>query len=365
VPPLTSFYLYLTNGCNLACRHCWISPKFVDGEPDPGDCLDLELLKKAVREAKPLGLRHAKLTGGEPTLHPQFVEIVDLLTSYELSLDMETNGTLMDLSLARHLATKTNLSFVSVSLDGPTTDIHDSFRGIKGSFDRALIGFKNLVTVGFRPQVIMALHRGNANLVSDVVELALKIGAGSVKFNPVTKSGRGIKMHKDSETLTFTEIIELVHKIRGPLREEYSIPLIINTPLAFYTANELLDQGPDNNCHVRTVLGILGSGEMALCGIGRTVPELCYGNLEENDIREIWLEHPQLIKLRQELDAPYPVICENCIHARNCASYCVAQNYSYTGKMVSPAWFCIEAYERDLFPQSRMRKFLKNINTNG
>ena len=43
VPPLTTFYLYLTSGCNLRCRHCWIAPTFVNGEPSPGDYLELGL----------------------------------------------------------------------------------------------------------------------------------------------------------------------------------------------------------------------------------------------------------------------------------------------------------------------------------
>ena len=36
VPPLRAFYLYMSTGCNLRCRHCWITPRFVRGEPDPG-----------------------------------------------------------------------------------------------------------------------------------------------------------------------------------------------------------------------------------------------------------------------------------------------------------------------------------------
>ena len=88
VPPLRSFYLYMSNSCNLACRHCWITPRFVDGKPDPGDVIDVEALRAAVKEAKPLGLGSAKLTGGEPMLHPQFLQIVDLLTAEGLGMNM-------------------------------------------------------------------------------------------------------------------------------------------------------------------------------------------------------------------------------------------------------------------------------------
>ena len=79
VPPLRAFYLYMSNSCNLKCRHCWITPRFVDGKPDPGDVIDVDALREAVAEAKPLGLSNAKLTGGEPLLHPRFIEIVDML----------------------------------------------------------------------------------------------------------------------------------------------------------------------------------------------------------------------------------------------------------------------------------------------
>jgi MoaA/NifB/PqqE/SkfB family radical SAM enzyme len=118
VPPLRAFYLYMSNSCNLKCRHCWITPRFVDGQPDPGDVIDVDALREAVAEAKPMGLSSAKLTGGEPLLHPRYLEIVDLLTEAGLGLDMETNGTLLTAELARYLKEETNLGFISVSIDG-------------------------------------------------------------------------------------------------------------------------------------------------------------------------------------------------------------------------------------------------------
>src|SRR5215471_13831294 len=63
VPPLRTFYLYLTAGCNLACRHCWISPRY-QANGGTGGHLDLTLLERAIVEAKPLGLQSVKLTGG-------------------------------------------------------------------------------------------------------------------------------------------------------------------------------------------------------------------------------------------------------------------------------------------------------------
>jgi SynChlorMet cassette radical SAM/SPASM protein ScmF len=352
---LTTFYLYLTSGCNLRCRHCWITPRFVDGEPSPGEVLSPELLRSAVEQARPLGLSEAKLTGGEPLLHPQFVEIVDLLTAEGIRTHMETNGTLIDAALARDLREETSLWFVSVSIDGPTAGIHDPFRGVAGSFDGAVHGFRHLVDVGYQPQLIMSVHRGNVEHVTDVVELALELGAGSVKFNPVTRSGRGIAMHERDEALDVVEILELAHFVRGELQERSPIRLILSTPPALYSVGELVDWGPDQECHVRHILGILGSGDMALCGIGQTVPELCFGNLEETEIREVWLRHPMLLKLREDLRGEYPGLCRDCIHAHRCLTHCVAQNYVESGQLVTPHTLCAAAHERGLFPASRLR----------
>lgn len=356
VPPLTTFYLYLTNGCNLACRHCWITPKFVNGEPDPGDCLDLELLKKAVREAKPLGLQSAKLTGGEPTLHPQFVEIADYLTYEGLSLTMETNGTLIDAVLARHLKEKTSLWHVSVSIDGPSAEVHDPFRGVSGSFDAAVRGLRALVNAGYRPQVIMSLHRGNAGHVAEMVRFVAELGAGSLKFNPVMQSGRGITMHANNEDLKIEELLDLVTYIRGELQASSPINLYISTPLALYSVRELVENRSRGQCHVLNILGILGSGDMALCGIGRTVPDLCYGSLQEVSVGEAWLEHPMIQQLRSQLSGEYPGICRQCIHARQCLTWCVALNYVESGSLVAPFSTCQAAFEHGLFPLSRLRE---------
>ncbi|MBW1786793.1 MAG: radical SAM protein, partial [Deltaproteobacteria bacterium] len=91
VPPLRHLYMYLTEGCNLACRHCWLSPKRVqEGKPFP--FLPMAKFETVILEAKPLGLAGVKLTGGEPLLHPRVEEMFDFIGRHALHLSMETNG---------------------------------------------------------------------------------------------------------------------------------------------------------------------------------------------------------------------------------------------------------------------------------
>jgi SynChlorMet cassette radical SAM/SPASM protein ScmF len=358
VPVLRAFYLYLTTGCNLACRHCWIVPKSLNGEAFPGNCLDVVLLREAVAEAKPLGLAHAKLTGGEPTLHPRFLQIVDLLTGEGLRLSLETNGTLIDRALARHLKENTSLDSVSISLDGATAETHDAFRNVPGAFGSALGGLDHLVDAGYKPQVIMSPHRGNIGELEDLVKLAVERGAGSVKFNPVMRVGRGIAMHKQDETLNFDEVIALARFVRGELQDRTPIRLVLMTPPALFTVKELIrSQDGADACGVRHILGILGSGEMALCGIGRSIPDLCFGQLGRDSVRKVWLEHPKLKQLRHDLESDYPGVCGQCIHAPRCLTHCVAQNYADSGNLVWPSWLCAEAEARGVFPKARWRSW--------
>ncbi len=350
-------YLYLSAGCNLHCRHCWITPTFVRGKPVPGECIDFELLKGAVAEARTLGLIAAKLTGGEPVLHPEFIRILDWLTEQGLRLTMETNGTLIDRALADHLHNHTGLYHIAVSFDSSEAGQHDWFRGVNGAFEAAQRGFRNLVEAGFHPQIIMSVYRDNVSRIESLIEFAMELGSDSVKFNPIVPTGRGAEMHRKGLALAFDELIELNHRIRGPLQDQYPIHLCSMVPPALLSVKEMLRGASVGCCSVRNILGILGSGEMALCGIGRTVPELCFGRLGHDSLRSVWIQNPVLNQMRQDLDRPFPGICGDCIHAPRCLTHCLAMNYEESGKLVFPSSMCITADQRGLFPSTRRKSW--------
>jgi SynChlorMet cassette radical SAM/SPASM protein ScmF len=360
VPPLRSFYLYLTSGCNLACRHCWIKPHFVNGKPDPRECIDVEMLLAAVNEAKTLGLVNCKLTGGEPLFHPRFREIATGLSAMGINMNMETNGVLLTPAMARFLKNETNVYFASVSIDYDNPDLHDAFRGVQGSFKDALGGLDALAQAGYNnTQVIMSVHKGNVEQIDGVVALAEAHGAVSVKFNPVTDNGRGKQMTQRRETLTIPELLALEKYVYGELKEKSKIKkLILNLPPAIRSLKVLMEtKGSTGDCGVISVLGILGTGEIAMCGIGQTIPSLVYGKLGDS-ITEIWVNHPRLKLLRDDLAdrKNYPGICGDCLLSRICRTGCVANNYDGGGGMVWPGKQCTEAARMGLFPESRRRK---------
>jgi SynChlorMet cassette radical SAM/SPASM protein ScmF len=360
VPPLGTFYIYLSDNCNMRCRHCWIEPRFTDGKPDPGRIVDVEALREAVREGKTLGLSTAKLTGGEPMLHPRFLEVADMLEAEGLGVYMETNGTLLTAEVARHLKDRTKMSFISLSLDGPDAPTHDAFRGVAGAFDGALRGLSYLVDAGFKnTQVIMSVHHGNRAQIEALVNLVAARGAASVKLNPVTQTGRGSTMHQRGETLDFDELMELSRYIDYDLSPRAPIDVILNIPPALSSLRRLRRTGGScGDCSVRGILGILGTNQYALCGIGATCPQFVYGQLGKDSVRDIWLTNPTILYLRRVLaDVDnFPGICARCIHARSCRTGCVVDNFSESGQLIATEWMCAEAERRGLFPASRAQR---------
>jgi SynChlorMet cassette radical SAM/SPASM protein ScmF len=369
VPALTAFYLYMSNTCNLRCRHCWITPGFGDGKTTPGDFVDPEVLRQAVVEAKALGLCSVKLTGGEPMLHPRFMEIADMLTAEGMNMDMETNGTLLTAEKASHLKEKTNVRFISISLDGPDARSHDSFRGVPGAFGAALRGLDCLVSAGYKNcQVIMSVHRGNRHQVEEVVALATTHGANSVKFNPVTRTGRAVAMEESGEVMDFEEHLSFARYVSTELRPKARVGIILNMPPALSSMRDLWrTHGRTGDCGVLRILGVLGNGDIALCGIARTVPELVYGKLGRDSIRDIWFTNPTILGLRRALtdvdSLPNP--CAKCLFVRACRTGCVANNYSETGSLTAPTWLCAEADRRGLFPAKRAQRRSSSVEKKG
>jgi SynChlorMet cassette radical SAM/SPASM protein ScmF len=344
--------VYASGSCNLACRHCWIAPTY-QGNGGNGRHINLEHVRKAIREARPLGLQSVKLTGGEPTLHPQFRQLVSLIAEAGLRITIETNGTLIDAGLAAFLKQEPLVSFISVSVDGATAETHDALRGVPGSYDCAIRGIRALVEVGFHPQLICSVHKGNVSQMAEVVALGERLECESVKFNYVQAMGRG-KQFVEEHGLRVAEVIEICRDTEAELASQSQIPVLSNLPFAFYSVRKLLDERL-GRCMVTSILGMLSDGTLALCGIGVHIPELVYGHIEKDDLRDLWCHSPGLIHLREQIPARLSGICERCVHRDHCLGTCVALNFHDTGRLDAPYQFCGRAEALGLFPGSRKK----------
>ena len=351
--PLNQIYFYLTEGCNLRCRHCWIAPKY-QGKESSYPALELDLFKSIIEQAKPLGLSGVKLTGGEPLLHPQINEILEYIQTEDLRLTVETNGVLCTPELASKMAACKN-PFISVSLDGSDAGTHEWVRGVEGSFGAALEGIRILVNAGFKPQLIMTIMRHNKEQMEPVVRLAERFGAGSVKFNIVQPTARGEKLHNSGEALSIEELVELGRWVETTLSDSTSLPVYFGHPMAFRPLGKMFGENGDGCgvCGIFGILGVLADGSYALCGIGETVPDFVFGHAASGSLADVWNTTPVLHEMREGLPKRLEGICGDCLMKGSCLGSCVAQNYYRSKNLWAPYWYCEKAYSSGLFPETR------------
>ncbi|MCK9233349.1 MAG: SynChlorMet cassette radical SAM/SPASM protein ScmF [Syntrophales bacterium] len=352
--PLNQIYFYLTGGCNLNCRHCWIEPRKAQaGKPFPA--LDPEMFQGIINEAIPMGLKGVKLTGGEPLLHPQIGVMIDIVRKNRLNLSMETNGTLCTKDIAAKMAECRNLS-VSVSLDGADATTHEWVRGRKGCFQETLEGIGHLVRAGIRPQIIMTVMRCNRDQMADLVRLAETLNAASVKFNVLQPTARGLKMHEASEGLDVGELISTGTWVDEELSATTKLDLYFHQPPAFRSLGRMFGKGGDGcySCGILGILGVLSDGSYALCGIGTTVPELIFGRAGQDPLEKVWRDNSTLNEIRQGLPERLTGVCASCVMKQICSGSCLAQNYYRSGNLWAPFWYCEEARSQGLFPESRL-----------
>lgn len=353
---LNTIYFYLTEGCNLACRHCWIAPKYQTGD-HTYPSLDLDLFRSILRQAKAMNVSAVKLTGGEPLIHPQILEIMELIRTEDIRLTMETNGVLCTSEMAKEISLGKN-AFVSVSIDAADPEIHEWVRGVKGSFDAAVEGVRNLVKYKMRPQIIMTIMRRNKHQMEAIVRLAESLGAGSVKYNILQPTARGETMHEQGETLSIEELMELGNWVENELSKTTNLRLVYSHPIAFRPFSRMFGENGDGCglCGIFGIIGVLASGKYALCGIGETVPELIFGDARTDRLEDVWKNSEVLNEIRSGLPKHLEGICDECVMKNICLGNCIAQNYYRSKSLWAPYWYCEEAKKAGLFPETRLRK---------
>jgi SynChlorMet cassette radical SAM/SPASM protein ScmF len=351
IPQLRTLYFYITNTCNLRCTHCWLARQ--TGQDRSSELTTFEI-KDVIDQALPLGLKSIKLTGGEPFVRDDIVEIVGFADELGVTVRLETNAMLLNGGTARALAGFHRLRQVAVSLDGATPESHGLLRGADGAFDKTVRGIKHLVESGLRVQVISCLHRGNVGEMAELIALAAGLGASSFKINPITSLGRGQEMAEQGSLLDLEEVLEFNRWLEDGSAGGGGISTIMSLPLVFQSLAAIRRQGMPR-CGVMNLLGVLPGGELSLCGIGEAHPDLVFGHVRRESLRAVWEGSAVLARVRQEIGEWPAGLCRRCMVKRYCTwGYCRAEAHALSGSLSAPSPACQAAWEAGLFPAGRL-----------
>jgi len=187
----------LTNTCNLHCSYCLRDEDAL--HHDPAAFLPVDLFARAAGEAKAaMGIEHVMFTGGEPTLHRQFGDILAAAADLGLTCSFVTNGWHFERVwplLVQHRDTVTHVSF---SFDGTTRETHDRWRG-KGSFDRAVRACARCWAAKFPFNMKVGIRRDTVPDLERFAIFAARLGAAGLSFSHVMPTSNA-----DAEALALT-----------------------------------------------------------------------------------------------------------------------------------------------------------------
>jgi mycofactocin radical SAM maturase len=174
----------LTYACNLSCVHCLSS----SGRRDPRE-LSTGECRAVIDELERMQVFYVNIGGGEPTVRPDFWELVDYATAHHVGVKFSTNGVKITPEVARRLAASDYVD-VQISLDGATAEVNDAVRG-PGSYATALRAMTNLAAAGFRGfKISVVVTRQNAGQLDAFKAIADQFGA-QLRLTRLRPSGRG------------------------------------------------------------------------------------------------------------------------------------------------------------------------------
>ncbi|MBS2939401.1 mycofactocin radical SAM maturase [Nocardioides sp. J2M5] len=174
----------LTYACNLACVHCLSS----SGRRDPRELTTGEC-KQLIETFERMQVFYVNIGGGEPTVRPDFWELLDHAVEHHVGVKFSTNGFRITAERARRLAATPYVD-VQVSLDGATAEVNDRVRG-RGTYDAALRALAHLRDAGMEDvKVSVVCTRENVSQLDRFKQIADDHGA-RLRLTRLRPSGRG------------------------------------------------------------------------------------------------------------------------------------------------------------------------------
>jgi heme b synthase len=340
----------LTAQCNLKCVHCRAvaMPEKMKGELSTAEIF--KIIDDIAKLYKPILV----LTGGEPLYREDIFDIASHAVSKGLRVALATNGTLIDERIAKKIK-DAGILRVAISIDGGDANVHDSFRGIPGSFDAAMNGLKFVKKAGVETQINSTIAKHNVHQVADIFNLALGMKVNALHYFMLVPVGCGV-MIADSEMLPAQQYEEVLNWLYDQFIAHKDIELKATCAPHYYriirqrAKQDGIKLSFETHGMAAMTKGCLAGSAVAFISRLGVVQPCGYlpaaaGNLKKQTFEDVW-EHSKIFH-----DMRDPSLlkdkCGACEYRAVCAG-CRARAYYQTGDYLDEEPYCIyvpEGYE--------------------
>lgn len=284
-----SVELHLTDYCNLNCE--WCTDKILRQNKA---MLDLQVIKRLFREFWQHGTGVTLEGGGEPTLHPNFKEIIAAGKASNIDLGLISNGT-VDIS-----DNVDQLKWVRISLDSSTKEEYEQEKGVD-CFECVLDNLKKMSAMRNPEKTFVGvgyvLTIRNQNNLLGLIRRLDEIGVDYIYLRPVEEAG--------SIAPSLESLLDLRKKLAA-LTEHTRIKYMLTI------SDRIVDKNAGLPCIAHSLTSIIhANGEVALCE-KRRGDVITLGNVNESSFEDIWIS-PYREQVSQKLLNPvYQSGCSAC-----------------------------------------------------
>ena len=336
----------LTYRCNLACEHCYLDagPRPLVGTQNFADRSELDTTEcyKVIDEIAAFAPECLTiLTGGEPLLRRDILDIVRRASERGLWVVVGTNGVRITENVANHLA-EAGARGLSLSLDALDPDRHDRFRMVRGAWQNTVdgAGILNRTGLPFIVQTTAGSH--NLDELEEIADFAHDHLAAKVwNLYFLVPTGRG-QFVSDMTPAQYDKVLAALYRIQG----KYQGRMLVNAKCAPHYIKTVLESPEPEKHPIRTYsggaggcpagthyLGIRPNGDVTPCPY---LPVFA-GSLRQTSLTDLWASSELFkgIRARGSLGGR----CGECEMNAHCGG-CRARAYGMTGDLMAEDPLC-------------------------
>jgi radical SAM protein with 4Fe4S-binding SPASM domain len=312
----------VTLRCNQACRFCGTRA----GRAGP-DELDTEAARDLIRQLAGLGVREVSLHGGEAFLRDDLYELVRAIREHGMAATMVTGGRGLSLEVARKMR-ESDITAVSVSIDGPR-ELHDSLRGMKGSFESAIAALSHLQAVGIDVGVNTQVNRENLSHLHELYDALRHHPLYGWQVQLMVPMGRaadepGLWL----EPYDLLELMPTLSDLRSRADQD-NIPLWPGDNVGYFgpfedkLRGDRVPGGCSGGCGGGVLaIGIEANGDIKGCS-AMASEGFVAGNVRRHSLRQLWDEAAELKMARCFDPNRLWGVCKSCYYADECKAGCI------------------------------------------
>ncbi|MGQ0667159.1 MAG: radical SAM protein [Nitrospiraceae bacterium] len=329
--------LNLTKRCNLKCAHCYLDATTKAGggadELTTEECF--RLIDQIAEVNKGCLL---VITGGEPLVRPDILEIARHAVQLGFMVVFGTNGMLISDEVAKQLV-KIGVMGVGISIDSLEPAKHNAFRGVPGAWEAAVAGIEACKRNGLQFQVHFSAQPMNYKELPDVIDWAHRLGARVLNVFFMVCTGRGEEL-TDITPAQYEEVLGYLITCQDNYKG-----MLVRARCAPHFKRLAYEKDPQSP--ITKATGYMGGGCLAGTNYARVTPNgeltpcpympLSAGNIRQNSFVDLWEKSDIFNSFR------YPQLkgkCGDCEYSDICGG-CRARPYVDHGDWLDEDQWCL------------------------